>query len=76
MKVLVLKMAFHGGRRVRPGEVIEVADGAKAKWFAPTQAAETTKPGRKKRGEPETFSEVAQQDADSVAPEGGGADLV
>ena len=76
MKVQAIKTGFYAGMLRDSGDIFDAKDGAKAKWFAPTKAAETTKPVRKKRSEPETFSEVAHQDADSVVPEGGGADLV
>lgn len=75
MKVQVIKPGYHGGKRYKPGDVFDVADGLKGSWFAPVESATVAKP--KGRGKaPETFSDMAKADAATVAPEGGGGDLV
>jgi 16S rRNA U1498 N3-methylase RsmE len=38
MKVIALSAGFYNGSRVREGAEFEVADGQKAKWFAPVEA--------------------------------------
>lgn len=75
MKVRAIKAGFYASVRREVGEVFDVKDGAKSKWFVPVESAAVAKP--KGRGKaPETFADVAQADAAAVAPEGGGGDLV
>jgi hypothetical protein len=38
MKVKASQIGFYGGSRRRPGEVFEVPEGFKGKWFQPVQA--------------------------------------
>lgn len=75
MKVRAIKPGFYGSHR-GAGEEFNVKDGAKAKWFAPVESATVAKPKGRGKAAPETFNEVAQADAATVAPEGGGGDLV
>lgn len=67
MRVIATKLGFYRGSRVREGQVFEVPDGLKGKWFKPYVAADSdlsaAKPKRKAKGEPETFGEIARQDA-------------
>ena len=77
MKVKALKAGFYAGTKRVEGEEFDVADGAKAKWFMSVSSAVIAKPkGRGKDKAPETFADVAKDDAAAVAPDGGGGDLV
>lgn len=73
MRVKVTKMAFYNGGRVRPGDVINVPDGTKAKWFEPVAekvekpAAAPVKPkGKAPAKEPEPSGEVEGEDANGL----------
>ena len=44
MKVKALFQGFHAGARRRPGEVFEVKDGTKSKWFVPVEKPIPKKP--------------------------------
>lgn len=62
MKVIALTVGFHNGSRIRKGDVFEVADGAKASWFAPVEsvAAKAAKPAKAGRPEPKALSQVGK----------------
>ncbi|KAA3649393.1 MAG: hypothetical protein DWQ11_18805 [Proteobacteria bacterium] len=75
MKVRAIKAGYYGGSRRREGEVFDVKDGVKAKWFAPAEMPALAKPKQARGKAPETFSDLAKQDAASVSAEGG-TDLV
>jgi hypothetical protein len=74
MRVIATKLGFYGGARVREGQVFDVPEGIKGKWFkpfvetaeAPAKSAESKKAkpqkGKADNG-PTTFSEIAKQDA-------------
>lgn len=73
MKVKAKVLGFYGGSRRRPGEVFEVPEGAKAKWFEPVSAAPAepeAKPRKAGKGkaqeaaEPEPVAE--QENADGL----------
>lgn len=71
MRVKVIKLAFYNGGRVKPGDVINVPDGTKAKWFEPIvekvekPAAAPAKPrGKSPAKEPEPSGEVEGEGAD------------
>jgi hypothetical protein len=73
MKVKAKALGFYGGSRRRPGEVFEVPEGARAKWFEPVSAApaepeaKPRKPGKGKAqeaAEPEPL--VEQENADGL----------
>lgn len=60
MQVRVTHMAFHEGRRVRPGDVIDVPETFKAHWFAPVTAGPAQpEPAPRKKG-PATLSQLAK----------------
>jgi hypothetical protein len=63
MKVRATQAAFYAGRRVRPGELLDVPDTLKATWFvsADTVAAPPAKAARKR--EPVALSQVAKETA-------------
>ena len=67
MKVIATKLGFYNGSRVREGQVFDVPDGAKSKWFEPYGNGEAAAP-KPKRGKsaPETFSEIAKQDGEDL----------
>lgn len=72
MKVTSTAMHFIDGRRVRPGEVFDIPDDAK---LAPHMTLVEGKPKeekkeRAKKAAPETFSEIAKQDAKDSTPKG------
>lgn len=81
MLVRATKFGFHGSRR-RPGDVFEVPDGSKAKWFEPAAGPSPAKPaGRGKvaggkdkggEGEPRTFSEMARRDSKAMGEDATG----
>ena len=63
MKVRAMKQGFYGGARRRVGDVFEAADGAKASWFEPAEAAEAAKPKPRAKatgGEPAEAAEAAK----------------
>lgn len=69
---------FYHGRRFRPGEVFELPEGVKPsadmrvveeKVEAKDAKAKPQK-GKAKGDGPQTFSEIAKQDADAQAPKG------
>jgi hypothetical protein len=64
VKVVVTKIAFFGGSRVRPGTELEVPDTLKGSWFAKvdTPEAKGAKAPRAKATKdiPETLSEMAR----------------
>jgi len=62
MKVIALTVGFHNGSRIRKGEEFEVADGAKASWFAPIESAgaKAAKPVKAARPEPKALSQVGK----------------
>jgi len=71
MKVRAIEMGFYEGNRVKKGEVFEVADGAKARWFTPVQAlgpaasqkddGKVKGPAKGKAKEPDTLSEMTRK---------------
>lgn len=65
MKVKALDAGFFDGKRVRAGQVFEVPEGTKGKWFvalADVKAPEAPK-AKGKKAEPQTLSEFGKQDA-------------
>jgi len=68
MKVKATKDGFYGSLR-RPGDVFEVADGVKSKWFEPVDAnAKPEKPAKADKGKraPETLSEITRADSEAL----------
>jgi hypothetical protein len=59
MLVRALQLGFWGNTRRRAGEVFEVPDGTKAKWFAPE--SETKAPERPKRTAPVALSQLGKE---------------
>lgn len=64
MKVKAKATGFHGGFRRRAGDVFEVAEGLKAKWFEPASTEE--KPKAKGKKAPETLSEITKTDSEAM----------
>ena len=62
MKVVATSAAFFGGRRVRPGQELDVPDGTKASWFVQVDS-DTAKEARKPKAkaEPKALSEIAKE---------------
>ena len=58
MKVIATKDGFHGCRR-RPGDVFDVADGAKGSWFEPADKAKPKGRAKADDKSPQTLSELA-----------------
>lgn len=62
MKVVAIKEAFYNGRRVRVGAELEVPEGIKGSWFAPTASTQAkalkAEQARPKREEPKALSEL------------------
>lgn len=59
MKVVAIKMAFHNGRRVRVGDVLEIPQGFKGSWFAPVASVEAKAAKEKPtKPEPKALSEM------------------
>lgn len=80
MKVKALDAGFYAGNRVRAGQVFEVPEGTKAKWFVAVdeiKADEAPKgPKARKKDEPATLSQAGKQDAQTFADvHGSKADL-
>lgn len=77
MQVRALQAGFFGGARRRQGDVFDVPDDAKAKWFAPVgeTKAPATKPAKQ---EPKALSQVGKEKSQSFtdvhAKKDGGAD--
>lgn len=77
MRVIATKDGFFKSSRVRAGQVFEVPEGTKGKWFvaapaAPAAPAEAGK-AKTKKGKaegPSTFSEIAKQDGAAQIPKG------
>jgi hypothetical protein len=72
MKVIAIERGFFDGAPRERGDVFEVPDGRKARWYAPAEdAASKAKPRAKaKGGEPATFSEMAHADSAVLTPKG------
>lgn len=67
MRVKATAMGFHGGFRRRVGDVFEVPDGSKAKWFVPADDARSDdKPKGRKKAAPETLSEITKADSEAM----------
>lgn len=62
MKVIALSVGFHSGSLKNIGDEFDVADGAKASWFAPVEsvAAKAAKPVKVRRPEPKALSQVGK----------------
>lgn len=58
MKVIATELGFYGSRR-RPGEVFEIPDGTKGKWFVPVDKAKPKGKAKEDKG-PDTLSELAR----------------
>lgn len=69
MKVVAIKEAFYNGRRVRVGAELDVPEGTKGSWFAPTASAPgkalRAEQARPKREEPKALSEMGADKAKS-----------
>lgn len=65
MKVVATTAAFFGGRRVRPGQEVEVPEGTKGSWFVATDtiAAAEAKAPKAKKQDPKALSEIAKEQA-------------
>lgn len=63
MKVRATQAAFFDGRRVRPGELLDVPDALKAAWFAPADVVAPAAPVRpvRKREAPVSLSQLAKE---------------
>jgi hypothetical protein len=59
MKVIANTLGFYGGSRRRPGDVFEVPDGTKGKWFTPADKAKPKGKAKPEDKSPETLSELA-----------------
>lgn len=68
MRVKATATGFHGGFRRRSGDVFEVPDGSRSKWFVPADDAKADdKPrGRGKKAAPETLSEITKTDSEAM----------
>ena len=69
-----LTPGFYGGSLRQPGAVFEVKDGDTGMWFEVIDdEAKEAKPKAAKAAKgngPQTFSEIAKQDAKTLAPKG------
>lgn len=76
MRVIAKQVGFYNGSRVRVGQVFEVPEGTKGKWFEPVPVAEVEapkvdKPKRKAKGdEPATLGELAKIEHEALTPKG------
>jgi len=63
MKVRAIQTAFHDGRRVRPGELLDVPDTLKAAWFVSADTVAPAPPVRsaRKREAPVALSQLAKE---------------
>lgn len=65
MKVRALQSAFYDGRRVRPGDELDVPDTLVATWFVRADMAAPVAPavaaGRRRREAPVALSQVARE---------------
>ena len=60
MKVIALKDGFYAGSLRQRGEQFDVADGAKASWFAPVESQAAKADAKAKaKDEPKALSQVA-----------------
>lgn len=61
MQVVALKVGFFGGSLRQPGDVFDVPEDSKAKWFAPatTAASEAAKPKQAPKQQPKALSELS-----------------
>lgn len=61
MKVIAISPAFYNGARVRVGDVVDVPEGFKASWAAPTDSVKPqAKPGKP---EPRALSQVGKAES-------------
>ena len=66
MKVVAIKVAFYNGRRVRVGDELEIPQGVKGSWFAPTGSIEAKATKVKpEKAEPKALSEIGSDKAKS-----------
>lgn len=78
--VIALSDGFYGGARRRAGTTFEVADGAKAKWYAPAdsaahkaqQAKDARAAAKAKISEKRTLSEIAKTPTETAISGGAG----
>lgn len=62
MQMIAKFDGFYGGRRIRKGETFEFKGGKPGSWMIPVEAEAPVKP-KSRKSAPETFSEIAKQDA-------------
>ncbi len=66
MKIVAIKPAFYNGRRVRVGDELEIPQGTKGSWFAPTASEEANKAKAKPvKDAPKALSELGSAGAKS-----------
>lgn len=59
MKIVAIKPAFYNGRRVRPGDELDVPSGLKGSWFVASDSGEAKAAKAKPAKEaPKALSEV------------------
>ena len=63
MKVRAIHPAFHDGRRVRPGDELDVPDTLVASWFVRADTAAPAAPaaGRRRREAPVALSQLGKE---------------
>lgn len=62
MKVRAIQTAFHDGRRVRPGEELDVPDTLVASWFVRADGLAPAEPARPaRRARPVALSQLAKE---------------
>jgi hypothetical protein len=63
MKVRAIQPAFHDGRRVRPGDELDVPDTLTASWFVRADTAPPAAPaaGRRRREAPVALSQLGKE---------------
>ena len=67
MEVRALSTGFYGGARRREGEVFNVKDGEKAKWFEPLEHQVDPKAAKAAKAEAEKAAKAAKAEAEKAA---------